>query len=84
VVALMRAAFEAMRAEPLWQTDITSDLDMMGLARMDDTAMVIKCRIRCGAFARWRVLREYQRRLQTAFAEAGVMLPSAAPTVVVR
>jgi moderate conductance mechanosensitive channel len=79
VVALLRETFEEMRTEPLWATDITGDLDMQGLARLDDTAMVLKCRIRCGPFARWRVLREYQRRMQQKFAAAGIMLPMAPP-----
>ena len=80
VVQVLHDAFEAMRAEPLWQTDIVGDLDMQGLARMDDTAMVIKCRLRCGPFARARVLREFQRRIQQSFANAGVALPGAATT----
>jgi len=36
---------------------------------------VIKCRLRCGPFARWRILREFQRRMQQNFAAAGVQLP---------
>jgi small-conductance mechanosensitive channel len=75
VVALLRATFEEMRKEEMWEAEITGDLDMQGLARLDDTAMVIKCRLRCGPFARWRILREFQRRMQQNFAAAGVQLP---------
>ncbi len=75
VADMLRAIFADMRAEALWETDIIGDLDMMGLVRMEDTAMVIKCRIKCTPFARWRVLREFQRRMQQQFSTHAIAYP---------
>ena len=75
VETVLRAIFTEMRAETLWETDIVGDLDMMGLARLEDSAMVIKCRIKCAPFARWRVLREFQRRMQHQFTTHAIAYP---------
>ena len=82
IVALLRKAFEEMRAEPLWATDLTGDLEVMGLFKLEETAMTIKCRLRCGPFARWRVLREFQRRMQQSFVAHDVRPSTTAVPVV--
>ncbi|MSP30384.1 MAG: mechanosensitive ion channel [Acetobacteraceae bacterium] len=77
VTIVLREVFKAMRAEPLYESDIVGDLDMVGLARMEDTAMVIKCRVKCTPFARGRILREFQRRMQQQFAALDIAYPPA-------
>ena len=47
----------------------------MGLQRFADSAVVIKCRIRCGPFGRWAVMREFNRRMKSRFDEEGIEIP---------
>ena len=75
VVQLLRDIVTRMRAEPLWQDEILAELEVMGLARFVDAAIVIKCRIKCGPFARWRVQREFHRRMKQSFGEHGIEIP---------
>jgi len=79
--ALAEIAAE-MRAEPLWETDILGDLDVLGMVKMDAGAMVLKSRIKCGPFARWKVQRELYRRIKEGFTARGIILPSTRQTLV--
>jgi small-conductance mechanosensitive channel len=75
VVEVLRGIVREMRAEPRWQNEIRDDLEVMGLQRFADSAVVIKCRIRCGPFGRWSVGREFNRRMKLAFDENGIEIP---------
>ena len=75
VVRVLRQIVIEMRAEPRWESDIRDDLEVLGLARFADSSVVIKCRIRCGPFARWSVGREFNRRMKLAFDENGIEIP---------
>jgi small-conductance mechanosensitive channel len=75
VVAVLRAIVTEMRTEPRWQGEIRDELEVLGLQRFADSAVVIKCRIRCGPFGRWAVGREFNRRMKMRFDEAGIEIP---------
>ncbi len=75
VVEVLRAIVTQMRSEPRWQNEIRDDLEVMGLQRFAESAVIIKCRIRCGPFGRWMVLREFNRRMKMRFDEEGIEIP---------
>lgn len=75
VVEVLRGIVAQMRTEPRWQGEIRDDLEVMGLQRFADSAVVIKCRIRCGPFGRWAVMREFNRRMKMRFDEEGIEIP---------
>ena len=75
VVEVLREIVIQMRTEPRWQSEIHDDLEVMGLQRFADSAVVIKCRIRCGPFSRWAVMREFNRRMKMRFDEKGIEIP---------
>ena len=75
VVEVLRGIVAQMRTEPRWQSEIRDDLEVMGLQRFADSAVVIKCRIRCGPFGRWAVMREFNRRMKSRFDEEGIEIP---------
>ncbi len=75
VVEVLRGIVAQMRTEPRWQSEIRDDLEVMGLQRFADSAVVIKCRIRCGPFGRWAVMREFNRRMKMRFDEEGIEIP---------
>jgi small-conductance mechanosensitive channel len=74
VVEVLRGIVTQMRAEPRWQSEIRDDLEVMGV-RFADGAQIIKCRIRCGPFGRWAVIREFNRRMKIRFDEEGIETP---------
>jgi small conductance mechanosensitive channel len=75
VVAVLQEIVAEMRQEPRWQAEIRDDLEVMGLDRFGDSAIVIKARIRVGPFGRWAVLREFNRRMKLRFDEHGIEIP---------
>ena len=75
VVEVLRGIVTQMRTEPRWQNEIRDDLEVMGLQRFAESAVVIKCRIRCGPFGRWSVMREFNRRMKMRFDEEGIEIP---------
>ena len=48
VVTVMQEIVREMRAEPAWAADIREDLEVWGLDRFADSAIVVKARIRWG------------------------------------
>ncbi|MFR9648852.1 MAG: mechanosensitive ion channel family protein [Rikenellaceae bacterium] len=54
---------------------ILSDIEMLGLDKFDDSAVVFKVVIRTRPRMQWRVKREYQRRLKIAFDREGIEIP---------
>jgi small-conductance mechanosensitive channel len=77
VVEILRGITQNMRQEPAWSGIILDDLEVFGLQEVDNIAMNIRCRIRCTAFGRWSVGREFNRRMKEAFTEHAIRRPEA-------
>ena len=75
VMTLMHDVVRELRADPAFGSHIADDLEMAGVDRWADSAVVIRCRIRCQPAAQWTVRREYLRRLKLAFDRAGIEIP---------
>jgi len=75
VMTLMHDVARELRADPAFGSHIADDLEMAGVDRWADSAVVIRCRIRCQPAAQWTVRREYLRRLKLAFDRAGIEIP---------
>ena len=75
VMPLMRKVAAQLRADPRYSERIQDDLDIAGVDRWDDSAVIIRCRIRCVAGDQWGVKREYLRRLKAAFDEHAIEIP---------
>ncbi|MSO99923.1 MAG: mechanosensitive ion channel [Acetobacteraceae bacterium] len=75
VVDTMREIVREMRAEDAWSAIILDDLEVWGLDKFTDSALLIKCRIMCTPFGRWPVSREFNRRLKLRFQMIGVATP---------
>ena len=75
VVEVMREVGRGLRAEADFAARILDDLEVAGIERWDDSAVVIRCRFRCVALEQWTVRREYLRRLKIAFDERGIEIP---------
>lgn len=75
VMALMREVARELRADDAFGPRILDDLEIAGVDRWADSAVVIRCRFRCQPADQWAVRREYLRRLKHAFDRAGIEIP---------
>ncbi|MDW8444336.1 MAG: mechanosensitive ion channel [Acetobacteraceae bacterium] len=75
VVEVLKKAAEEMRAEGRWAAVIREPLEILGVDRFSDSAVVIRARFRTNAGSQWAVTREFNRRYKKAFDEAGIEIP---------
>jgi small conductance mechanosensitive channel len=75
VMDVMREVARELRADSVFGALILDDLDMAGVDRWDDSAVVIRCRLKCSTVESWRVRREFLRRLKQAFDAHGIEIP---------
>lgn len=75
VFAVMRETAAALRADPAFSERILADLELAGVERWDDSAVIVRCRFKVQPLAQWDVRREYLRRLKQAFDARGIEIP---------
>ena len=75
VMEVMREVARDLRADPAFAPRILDDLEMAGVDRLTDSAVVIRARFRVVPLEQWAVRREYLRRLKAAFDERGIEIP---------
>ena len=54
---------------------ILEDLEIAGVEKWDDSAVVLRCRFKVRPLEQWTIRREYLRRLKRVFDEHGVEIP---------
>jgi len=74
VKALMQTAFDELRAGPLGEA-IIDPLDMQGVTKLGDSAVVVRARIKCRAGMQWAVGRAYTEIVKRVLDAAGVEIP---------
>ncbi len=75
VMDVMRVVGSALRADAKFSERILDELEVAGVERWDDSAVVIRARFRVAPLEQWTVKREYLKRLKRAFDEAGIEIP---------
>ncbi|HUT56224.1 MAG TPA: mechanosensitive ion channel family protein [bacterium] len=75
VIEVVKKVGAGLSADPAYKNDIREPLEVLGLDRFDDSAVVIKARITTRPIKQWVVGREFNRRLKKAFDEAGIEIP---------
>ncbi len=73
--AVMREVASGMRADEVYGPKLLADLEIAGVERWDDSAVVLRCRFKVAPLEQWSVRREYLRRLKHAFDERGIEIP---------
>ena len=74
--AVMRKVAEAMRAEPEWRDRMVADLEVLGVDKLGDSAVVLRARLRVvPPIQQWNVKREFLKRLKKAYDERGIEIP---------
>jgi len=72
---VMRQVAAAMRADPAFGPRILDDLEIAGVERWADSAVLLRCRFKVAPLEQWGVRREFLRRLKRAFDERGIEIP---------
>ncbi len=75
VMAIMSRVGEEMRKDPPWDEHILEPLELLGVERFDDSAVIVRARIKTQPIQQWGVGREFNRRIKKAFDAAGVEIP---------
>jgi small conductance mechanosensitive channel len=75
VVEVLREVDMAARAEPAIAADLLEPLEVLGLDRFGDFALVVRARVKTRPGRQWRVGRIYNERIKVAFDRAGIEIP---------
>jgi small-conductance mechanosensitive channel len=75
VLDTMREVGRQMRADPRFAARILDELEVAGVERLDNSAVVLRCRFKVVPLEQWNVRREYFRRVKAAFDERGIEIP---------
>ncbi|HUC60733.1 MAG TPA: mechanosensitive ion channel domain-containing protein [Alphaproteobacteria bacterium] len=70
-----------MRRDPAWERVMLEPLEMIGLDRFADSAVIVRARIKTVPLEQWNVMREFNRRLKRRFDELGIEMPFPQRTV---
>jgi moderate conductance mechanosensitive channel len=75
-LAVMKDVARAMRADSVWQARLPDDLEVIGVEKLADSAVVLRARLRVvPPIEQWNVRREFLKRLKKAFDERSIEIP---------
>ena len=76
VLQVMRETAAALRADAQWKDRIVDDLELIGVERWADSAVVLRARVKViPPIQQWNVRREFMKRLKKAFDQRGIEIP---------
>ncbi len=75
VIEVLQEVGRELRADPELGPLILEDLEIFGVDKFADSAVVIKCRIKTRPIRQWMVGREYLRRVKQAFDRHHIEIP---------
>jgi moderate conductance mechanosensitive channel len=75
-LSVMREVAAAMRVDPAWRERLPNDIEIIGVERWADSAVVLRARLRVvPAIEQWNVRREFLKRLKKAYDDHGIEIP---------
>ena len=75
VIEVIKKVDEDLRNDPEFSEDILEPMEILGLDKFADSAVIIKARTKTQPIQQWRVAREFNRRLKIAFDENDIEIP---------
>lgn len=75
VVALLVEIDEELRKDPVLGPDILRPIEVMGVDKFADAAVIVKARLTTKPIRQWAVGREFNRRMKKRFDERGIEIP---------
>ena len=64
VISVMREVDEGMRNEAEFDRDMLEPIEILGLDRFEDSAVIVRGRLKTRPIQQWRIGREFNRRLK--------------------
>ena len=74
VGTVLKEIVTGMQAEPAFQKQMLSDLQLWGVDKVDGASVTIAGQVVCTDSGRWNVQREFNRRMKLRFEELGIEL----------
>ena len=75
VAGVMKAVADQMMGEEEFRPSILEPLEILGVDKFADSAVIIKARIKTVPIRQWAVGRELNRRFKKRFDELGIEIP---------
>ena len=75
VADLLREIDAELRADPEFGPHILEPIDILGVDRFEDSAVIVRARLTTKPIQQWTVGREFNRRLKKKFDEHGIEIP---------
>jgi len=75
VTAIIKEIDEQMRNDPQFKDFILEPIDVLGLDKFADSAIIIRARVKTKPIRQWKVAREFNRRLKKEFDERKIEMP---------
>ncbi len=75
VIDVIRQVDEDMRRDPVFGPDILEPIEVLGLDKFADSAVIVKARTKTKPCRQWAVGREFNRRLKHKFDAIGIEIP---------
>lgn len=75
VFEIMREVAGQLRTDKDYGRRILEDIEIAGVEKWADSAVILRCRFKTATLEQWGVRREYLRRLKAAFDERGIEIP---------
>lgn len=75
VISVLKEVGQEIMQDPNYSQEIIEPLEILGLDKFDDSAMVIKARIKTNPIKQWFIGREMNRRIKKRFDELGIEIP---------
>jgi len=75
VIAAIKEVAQTMMDDPAWRPKLLEPLEVLGLDKFDDSAVLYRVRYRTLPIEQWTVKREFQRRLKIDFDRRGIEFP---------
>lgn len=74
-IEVIREVGAKLRSDPAFAARILDDLEIAGVNKWDDSAVVLRCRFKVAPLEQWGVRREFLRRLKNEFDVRGIEIP---------
>jgi len=75
VINVLNQLSDEIMADPTFSPEILEPLEILGVDKFDDSAVIIKARIKTKPIKQWMVGREMNRRIKRRFDEEGIEIP---------
>lgn len=75
VIAVLKEIGAGLQADPAFAPLILEPIEVLGLDRFADSAVIVTARMKTRPIQQWTVMREFNRRLKRRFDELGIAIP---------